>query len=261
MGDFRYNATMHLILLAVVSFVSWPISLLAGGGSPLLLIPLISVLFGLEAVAPVLTIGLLIGHIQRIFLFQDEIDWPSTGWFMPGAIAGAILGAFLLTLIHLEGLQFFLGLLMVLMALYFWMAPKTVSFNILTWYFLPVAFVNAIGSSLVGSTGPITNPMYLSYGLSKESFLATKSLHTSALHLVKILAYVLLGSYRPEYLVYGVVIGVASFPANWLGKILLTRVSKGAFTQAVFAFMAVSGLWMLWEQRIWFITLANLGTA
>ena len=225
------------------------------------LIPLISFLFGLEAVAPVLTIGLLIGHLQRIFLFGDEVDWHSTNWFMPGAIAGAILGAYLLTLIHLDGLQFVLGLLLILMALYFWVGPKTVALDIRTWHFLPVAFVNAIGSSLVGSTGPITNPMYLSYGLSKEGFLATKSLHTSVLHLVKILAYLLLGRYQPDYFLYGVVIGVASFPGNWLGRMLLARMSKATFTQAVFVFMAVSGLWMLWEQRVWFLTVSNVGTA
>jgi uncharacterized protein len=252
---------MSLILLAVVSFISWCVSLLVGGGSPLLLIPLISFLFGLEAVAPVLTLGLLIGHVQRIFLFRDEIDWPCTQWFMPGAIAGAILGAYLLTLIYLDGLQFVLGLLLVLMALYFWVGPKAIALTIKTWHFLPMSFVNAIGSSLVGSTGPITNPMYLSYGLTKEGFLATKSLHTSVLHLVKIVAYVGLGLYQPEYFLYGVVIGVASFPGNWVGRIFLERMSPDGFTKAVFLFMAVSGCWMLWDQRVWFLALVNVGTA
>ncbi|MCM1984781.1 sulfite exporter TauE/SafE family protein [Lyngbya confervoides] len=239
---------MTVLLLASVSFVSWFVSLLAGGGSPLLLIPLVSFLLGLQAVAPVITVGLLIGHLQRIYLFQEEINWESTYWYMPGAIAGAGIGAYVLKQIHWDGLQIILGLVLVGMALYHWWGRLQPSWAVQAWLFLPMALVNGVGSSLIGSTGPLTNPVYLQFGLQKEEFLATKSLHTSVLHLAKILSYLLLGLLQPDYFYYGMVIGVASFPANWLAKKVLAQMSAEHFTRAVFVLMAVTGVWMVWDQ-------------
>ena len=251
----------QIILLALVSFFSWFFSILLGGGCPLLLIPVISLFLGLEAVAPVLTLGLLMGNAQRLFLFKQDVDFSSSRWFLPGSIVGALIGAWLLKFIHLEGLQFVLGGMMLCLALYCGVRKTKTSWTFQSWHFLPIAFVNAIGSSLVGSTGSLMNPMYLNYGLQKESFIATKSLHTSGLHLVKVLSYLAFGSFHPDYFVYGGVIGLASFPANWLGKFCLARMTAGAFAQAVLVLMAVSGTWMLWEQRSWMIALTHGGAA
>ena len=54
-----------LVLLSSVSFSAWFISMLVGGGSPLILIPVVTLLLGAPAVAPVLTIGSTLGNVQR----------------------------------------------------------------------------------------------------------------------------------------------------------------------------------------------------
>lgn len=43
--------------------------MLAGGGSPFILLPVVSLLLGAQAVAPVITTGLLIGNAQRGLFF------------------------------------------------------------------------------------------------------------------------------------------------------------------------------------------------
>ena len=55
-------------LLASASFTAWFISMLVGGGSPLILIPLTTLLLGAPSVAPVLTIGSVLGNVQRVIL-------------------------------------------------------------------------------------------------------------------------------------------------------------------------------------------------
>ncbi len=64
--------------LFVASFIAWFLSMLAGGGSPFILIPLISVLLSAQAVAPVITVGLLIGNGQRGIFFWRQVDWTVT---------------------------------------------------------------------------------------------------------------------------------------------------------------------------------------
>ena len=96
---------MPIVYLSVVSFFAWIVSTLAGGGSPFVLIPLINLLMGASSVPPVITIGMFFGNAHRVFLFWREIDWQLTAWYAPGAIAGAILGAYTFTQIHLDWLQ------------------------------------------------------------------------------------------------------------------------------------------------------------
>lgn len=242
-----------LVVLGLVSFVAWFFSMLAGGGSPLILIPVVNVLLGVQAIAPVVTIGMLVGNAQRSLFFWNEIDWYLTKWYLPGAIAGAVLGAYVFTQIHLDWLQAAVGVLLLGMVVNeLWMRGRTAEVpadTVKAWYFLPVAFLNAIGSALIGSTGPVMNPLYLNYGLTKEKMVATKSLHKTVLHVIKLVAYLALGVLTPTYLWYGLLIGIAGIPANWLGKLVLDKMTPQQFRNAVFVFVAASGLWMLWEQR------------
>ncbi|MGF1459711.1 MAG: sulfite exporter TauE/SafE family protein [Leptolyngbyaceae cyanobacterium] len=241
------------LLITGASFVAWFFSMLAGGGSPFILIPLLSILLGGQAVAPVITTGLLIGNAQRGCFFWRKIDWQVTAWYLPGCLAGAILGAVVLAQVQAAWLQVFLGLALLVMVVNYWLS-KALNWSdrpvaIKAWYFLPVAFLNSIGSALIGSTGPIMNPMYFSYGLEKEAMIATKASNKAFLHVFKLASYAALGVLEPGHVGYGLLIGLGAVPANLLGKWVLEQISDDQFRQMVYAFVAVSGLVMLWEQR------------
>ncbi|NMF82227.1 sulfite exporter TauE/SafE family protein [Nodosilinea sp. P-1105] len=240
---------MIALCLFIVSFVAWFLSMLAGGGSPFILIPLISVLLGVQAVAPIITTGLLIGNAQRSLFFWAEINWQVTAWYVPGATVGAVLGCYGLTQVHPEGLQLLLGVGLLAMVGNYVLGSQNTQFQVKAWHFLPLALINAIGSGLMGSTGPVMNPLYLGYGLEKEAMVATKALNKVSLHVVKLIAYGVLGSLSYQYLAYGLVIGLAAIPANWLGKWVLAQMSAQQFRQLVFTFVAVSGVVMIWQQR------------
>ena len=243
--------------LFVASFGAWFLSMLAGGGSPFILLPMISLLLGAQAVAPVITTGLLIGNAQRGLTFWSDVSWRVTAWYVPGAVVGALIGCYGLTKIHVEGLQLLLGVGLLVMVANYVLAPQESQVTVKAWYFLPISFINAIGSGLIGSTGPVLNPVYFNYGLEKEAMVATKAINKTALHLIKLIAYASFGSLSQEYIAYGLVIGLGAIPANWLGKLVLAKMSAQQFRQMVFAFVAVSGVAMIWQQRhfltVWFM--------
>ncbi|NJK41340.1 MAG: sulfite exporter TauE/SafE family protein [Acaryochloridaceae cyanobacterium SU_2_1] len=240
---------MPIAIVGIVSFLSWLISMVAGGGSPLVLIPLISFFYGSQAVAPVITLGLLLGNIQRLYYFWQDIDWQITLWQLPGVLTGSVLGAFIFTRIHLEGLQVVIGLALLLMVANYWFGSRELTFTVKLWYFLPFGFCNALASGVIGSTGPIMNPAYLNYGLVKEGMIATKAANILLCHLIKLAAYAAFGALTKPYLIYGLVIGATALPANWLGRLILRQMSNDLFTEVMFVFIAVSGLLMVWEQR------------
>ncbi|WP_448562678.1 sulfite exporter TauE/SafE family protein [Trichothermofontia sp.] len=238
-----------LVSLGLISFFSWLMSMLAGGGSPLILIPVVNFLLGSQAIAPTITIGMLVGNLQRTLFFWRSIHVGVTLWHLPGTLVGATLGSYLLSQIQVEGLQVVVAIALLLMAAHAWFGGPSYALKIKDWHFLPLSFVNSFVSGLVGSTGPILNPVYLHYGLEKEQLIATKSATVVLIHVIKMVTYLAFGILTLPYFLYGLLIGLAAIPANWIGKLILERMTAAQFRQIVLGFVGVSGLWMLWQQR------------
>ncbi|MGB3291875.1 MAG: sulfite exporter TauE/SafE family protein [Phormidesmis sp.] len=241
-------------MLSATSFTTWFFSMLVGGGSTLILIPVVTLLLGAQSVAPVITIGGVISNSQRGVLLWRHIDWSLTLWQIPGVVVGSVLGAYAFTQVQAEGLQFFIAIALLYMVLHSLLSHRVSlpSLPLKAWHFLPLGFLNAVASGLVGSTGPILNPAYLSYGLEKERLIATRAACLSITHAVKILAYGALGVLSPTLVGYGLIVGLAALPANWLGRKVLEKMSAEQFQVAVVSFVGLSGVWMLWQQRALF---------
>lgn len=239
---------MTIAWLALGSVFSWFLSTVTGGGSPLILIPLVGTFLGAAAVPPVLTVGLLLGNGQRVGLYWPHICWQLTGWYAPGAIVGAFGGAFIFTQIEVSWLPFILALLLLASTLTYPRNPQK-TFGVKPWYFLPGGLVYSFISGLAGSTGPLLNPLYLNYGLVKESLIATKALHMILIHCVKLATYLYFGAFDQSHLIYGLLIGGAALPGNFLGKRMLDYLSDRQFRQLLLGVILASGGLMLWEQK------------
>lgn len=237
---------MAIVTLAIVSFFAWVGSTLAGGGSPFVLIPLVDLMLGTAAVPPVITLGMFIGNAHRIILFWHDIDWLLTAWYAPGAAIGAVLGAYAYTQVHLAWLQILMGLFLLLSIAGLGLTPQDTKFTVKAWYILPAAIAKAFVSGLIGTTGPVLNSFYLSYGLNKEQLLATKATHVVIIHTIKLLTYGVLGVLSLKMIGAGLVIGLAAIPANFLGRAILAKMNGQQFRLLVLSTMALSGLSLLW---------------
>jgi uncharacterized membrane protein YfcA len=202
---------------------------------------------------------MFMGNAHRVFLFGQYIDWQLTLWYLPGAIAGAILGAYTFTKVHLEGLQLIIGIFLIVSAILFALEKRSdaiplievtgsvaednidesINQNILednslkpsfwtlqAWHIMPAGFLKAFVSGLVGTTGPVLNPFYLRYGLVKEQLVATKAAHMVIIHVVKILTYGIFAALSQPELIAGLAIGLAAIPANLVGKVLVDRLGR-----------------------------------
>lgn len=233
------------------SCLSWLLSTVAGGGTPFIMIPLIGFFLGSAAIPPVLTTVMLCGHPQRLWLYWEDIDWKITWWYLPGAIVGAVLGAIAFTKVEVEWLPLLLAIILLISLLSY--IPREdsqePSFEVRRWYFLPAGFVFAFVSGIVGSAGPLLNPLYVNYGLLKEDLIGTKSAHLLVAHVVKIITYAIYGALNPTFLLYGFLMGIAAFPGNWLGHKILAQISAHNFQKLLVSFVLLSSLLIFWEQR------------
>lgn len=240
---------MTIFWLLGASCIGWFLSSLAGGGSPLILIPIMSLFLEAAVIPPIITIGMLFGNGQRVALYWQEIDLELTHWYLPGAIVGAIAGVFLFTKLQLEWLTLLLGILLITSIFSYRLAEQLPLFKVKPWYFLPAGFIYAFLSGLMGSTGPLLNPLYLNYGLEKEKMIGTKSTHVLVVHLVKMITYISFGVLSSSIIGYGLIIGIGAFPGNWLGQKVLGRMEASQFRQIAIAFVLISGFMLIWNQR------------
>ena len=154
-----------------------------------------------------------------------------------------------MTQLDLEWLTIIVAGFLILSSTSFLFKKNDNSFTVKAWYFLPAGFIYAFLSGLIGSMGPLLAPFYINYGLKKEELLATQATSRFVIHGIKIVAYGLFGALQSSYIAYGVLIGLAAFPGNWLGGLVLERMSEKLFQQLVFSFVMFTGLLILWQHR------------
>lgn len=241
-----------LIGLSLISVVGWFISTLSGGGSALLIMPVVGLLLGARAIPPVTTVGAIVGNTDRFLTYREQVRWQVIYWEAPGAILGSCLGAFILTRLRVEYLGAIVGIFLLLSALSFFGKKDTErkTFQVKAWYFLPAGFIYSTLSGIIGSMGPLLLPFYLNFGLEKETLLGTQAANRMVVHLTKLVAYLIFGLLTPHYFIYGILMGLCAIPGNWMGNLVLKHLSEQQFRQVVMTFVLCSGLLMMWQNLV-----------
>ncbi|MGY6559809.1 MAG: sulfite exporter TauE/SafE family protein [Nitritalea sp.] len=240
---------IQLLFVLLGAFVVFILSTLTGGGASLLLMPLVAVVVGVKAVAPVMAISIGMSSTSKVLFFWRDIDWKLFAWLFPSTIIGSILGASLFASLSADFLQVLIGLLLISTVFQFNQKEKKPRFQIKAWHFAPMGLVVSFLSGLIGGVGPLMNSAYLNYGISKESLLGTRSANAIVLHITKIISYAYFGYVTGEVITYGLMIGVSSILAVYVGKKILARMSDLFFRKIVVASMVLSGVLMLWKNR------------
>lgn len=241
MIEFLTEHAWACIIIFFASATSYVISTLSGGGGSLLLVPVITFFLGAKATAPVINLGNLIGEPIRIGLFWKSIRWKVTAYYLPPAIAGTILSAWVFASIRLEWLQLAIGLFLISTIFQYRFGKKERSFTMKLGWFIPLGFAVAFFSTLIGAVGPVLNPFYLNYGIDKEEMIATKTLNSFLVGLVQVSSYTALGALQGELWAYGIILGLGATFGNWMGKVFLKRMSSLVFRRIVIAVMVISG--------------------
>jgi uncharacterized protein len=236
------------ILIFFVALFAYIISTLSGGGGSLLLVPVISLFIGGKVAAPVINLGNQIGEPVRIFLFWKYVEWRVVKYYVPSAIVGAVAGAWIFANIRVQWLQIIAGLFLISTFFQYRFGKKERSFQMKLSWFIPLGFIVAFFTTLIGAVGPVLNPFYLNYGLEKEKMIATKTASSFLVGLVQISTYTALGSLKGNLWAYGIALGLGASAGNWIGKNFLQKLSKETFRKLVVAVMAISGIIMIARQ-------------
>ena len=231
-----------LVGLFFLGAAAFTLSTISGGGGALMQIPILNFLIGTSQTAPVINLGTFISRPTRIIIFWKHIVWKVFWFYVPSAMIGAVLAAWLFVEVKIYWVQIIVGLFLVSTFFQYRFGKKERSFEVKLWYFVPLGFFISIIGTLTGGMGPILNPFLLNAGIDKESLVGTKAAQSLFLGIAQIGSYAFFGLLTDELWVYGIAMGLGAIVGNLIGKWLLQRMSKLAFRKWVIAIMVISGV-------------------
>lgn len=231
-----------LITLFFLGAIAFTLSTISGGGGALMQIPVLNFLIGTSQTAPVINLGTMISRPSRIIIFWKHINWKVFWYYVPAAIAGAIVAGYLFAEVKIYWIQILVGLFLVSTFFQYRFGKKERSFTVHYWYFIPLGFFIAIIGTFTGGMGPILNPFLLNVGIDKEDLIGTKAAQAFFLGIAQISSYTFFGLLTKELWIYGIALGLGATLGNLIGKELLKRMSKIAFRKWLISIMVLSGI-------------------
>ena len=220
--------------------VASAVAAVAGFGGAILLLPVLVWVFGVRDAVPILTIAQLVGNGSRVWFNRADIDGRVVGWYSVGAVPLALLGGVLFAAAPLGWLARLIGAFLIGGVTYRRLGggryPRCPARG-----FAGVGAGASLLSALVGSTGPITAPFFLAYGLTRSAYIGTEAAATVITHTFKLAAYGWTNLLSTEVLGAGLVLAPCMVAGSWLGKGVLDRLSERVFVILIEIVMVAAG--------------------
>jgi hypothetical protein len=236
---------MAYLLVLIVGVLAGALSGVVGTGSSMLLMPVLVMFFGPQQAVPVMAIAAIMGNFGKILAWWRETDWRACGAYCVTAVPGAALGARTLLVLPPHVVEVALGLFFVSMVpARRWLARRDVRLTL-----LHLALIGGVVGFLTGivvSTGPITVPVFMSYGLVKGAFLATEAAGSLAVYGTKVAVFRHFGALPTDVVLKGLITGSAVMAGSFVARYFVLRLTPSTFKLVVDGLMLSSGLSLLW---------------
>ena len=230
--------------LGVAAFLSAVIGGLAGLGSAIIMIPILTFAVGIHDAVPIVSVAVMMQTWSRVWVNRAVVDWGVVKWFIAGALPMSVLGAAAFANLPADLLQKGLAVFLLLIVAYR-RSPLARDIPMTLPAFAAVGAGQGFLSALFGGAGPFGASFFLSYGLRRGAFVGTMAAGMTIINLVKVGVY---GSYSlldMRGLVIALSLGVVMIAGAYLGGAIVNRVSDKAFVYIVEAVMLAAAVSLL----------------
>jgi uncharacterized membrane protein YfcA len=236
---------MEFLFVLAVGLVAGTVSGIIGTGSSIMLVPVLVLAFGPKAAVPIMAIAAVMANLARILAWWRAVDWRAAAAYAATAAPGAALGAGTLLILPPRLIDGALGAFFLLMIpLRRWLLRR--SFTVGLGQLALAGGVIGYLTGIVVSTGPISVPLFLAYGLVKGGFLATEAAGSLAVYLAKTATFGEFGALPIEVVGEGLITGTSLMAGAVIAKRFVLRLEADAFRLMMDGLMLVSGATLLW---------------
>jgi uncharacterized membrane protein YfcA len=240
------ETALPFVFVLLTGLVAGTISGIVGTGSSIMMVPVLAAAFGPKEAVPIMAIASVLANLARILAWWREVDWRACAAYALPAVPAAALGARTMLLLPARGVDLAIGSFLIAMVpLRHWLARRQLRAGRGTL---------ALGGAMIGfltgivvSTGPISVPLFLAYGLTGGAFLATEAAASLAVYLAKAVTFRQFGALPPEALARGLIAGASLMAGAFIAKRAVARLTPSHFRWIMDAVMLAAGLSMLWN--------------
>src|ERR1700756_468259 len=240
------SVQLGFLFVLIVGLLAGTISGIVGTGSSIMLMPVLVYEYGPKQAVPIMAIAAVLANLSRILAWWREVDWRACAAYSVTGIPAASLGARTLLALPSHAVDISIGLFLIAMVpARHWLARHDLKFSL--WHL-------AIGGAAIGyitgivvSTGPLSVPLFLFYGLTKGAFLATEAASSLGLYVSKSVTFERFGALTSDVALKGLIAGSSLMSGAFIAKRFVLRLKPEMFRLVMDAIMLVAGVSMLWN--------------
>jgi len=188
----------------------------------------------------------VMSNLSRILAWWRDVDWRACAAYSITGIPAAALGARTLLTLPSHAVDISIGLFLIAMVpARHWLARH--EYKLSLWHVALGGAVIGYLTGIVVSTGPLSVPLFLFYGLSKGAFLATEAASSLGLYVSKSITFQRFGALDWDVAVKGLIAGSSLMAGAFIAKPFLLKLNADAFRVVMDGIVLVAGLSMLWN--------------
>jgi len=228
--------------VAAAVFAAFYVRATIGFGSGLISVALLSLIFPVKEVVPVVLLLDLLGSILLGAYDFHEMQWRELSWLIPGSIVGLVIGAFVLADTNAQSLTRFLGIFILSYIVYALIARPERMPQVSRAWALPLGIFGGIIGSLYGGGGPPLVAYLQMRHIEKRAFRATFQAIALADNILRAGLYVGLGLLNGGLTMVFIILAPAAAFGLYLGNHLHMRISQKAFLRGTLGLLVVVGI-------------------
>jgi uncharacterized protein len=237
---------LDFLFVLSVGLVAGTLSGIVGTGSSIMLMPVLVYEYGPTEAVPIMAVAAVMANFSRILAWWREVDWRACAAYSVTGIPAAALGARTLLELPSHTVDIAIGsFLIVMVPARHWLARHQLKANL--WHLAIGGAIIGFLTGIVVSTGPLSVPLFLFYGLSKGAFLATEAASSLGLYFSKSVTFQRFGALTPDIFVKGLIAGASLMSGAFIAKRYVLKLKPDVFRLVMDGIMIAAGISMLWN--------------
>jgi uncharacterized membrane protein YfcA len=237
---------LNFLFVCAVGLAAGTISGIVGTGSSIMLMPVLVYEFGPKEAVPIMAGAAVMANLSRVLAWWREVDWRACAAYTISGIPAAALGARTLLVLPSRAIDIAIGLFLIAMVpARHWLARHEL--RITLWHLAIGGAVIGYLTGVVVSTGPLSVPLFLFYGLTKGAFLATEAASSLGIFLSKSATFQRFGALDGEVALKGLIAGASLMSGAFIAKRFVLKLDPDLFRRIMDGIMIAAGLIMLWN--------------
>ncbi|MDF0519656.1 sulfite exporter TauE/SafE family protein [Bradyrhizobium yuanmingense] len=235
---------MAFLFVLIVGLIAGTISGIVGTGSSIMLMPVLVYAYGPKEAVPIMAVASVMANFSRILAWWREVDWRACAAYSATGIPAAALGARTLLALPAHAVDLTIGLFLIAMVpARHWLARHDLKADL--WHLAAGGAIIGYLTGIVVSTGPLSVPLFLFYGLSRGAFLATEAASSLGLYFAKSVTFERFGALTGEVFIKGLIAGSSLMLGAFIAKRFVLHLRPEQFRLLMDGIMLAAGLTML----------------